>query len=158
MKPFVAPKGDAPTCHISSAEKPKVTEVQLAKQFHLWLKKHQRHTARSSYLGYKSNKERFWTPPETQDFSSEYHLTCYLPASAHAKTCKSAFLKTKENTTVTTTSPLVHKTCCDSSCPVTPVFTAALHQRANHAAEISNSQTSLGGGNGNEHYSEFTPF
>ena len=30
VKPFVAPKGDAPTRHISSAEKTKVTEVKLA--------------------------------------------------------------------------------------------------------------------------------
>lgn len=56
MKPFVVPKGDAPTCHVSAAEKPKVTEVKLAQQFHRCLKQHQAGAARSSYLGCKSDR------------------------------------------------------------------------------------------------------
>jgi len=57
-KPFVAPKGDAPTRHVSSARRKKkqATEVKLAKEFHLCLKQHQSRTASSSSLGCKSNR------------------------------------------------------------------------------------------------------
>lgn len=58
--------------------------------------------------------------------------------------------RSQRRTSAPKTSSLVHKICCESSCPVTTVFITAQYPRANRAAEISNSQAIFGEGNGNK--------